>query len=500
VQHERRAHASLYIKEPALRDVTRGGSQPDLILLAVLTVIALGSRLPGLGDAPFIGDEVFTVDYASERARSIINPAYYALTLLSFKLLGVSELSARLPAMLLGAISVPLFFATWRNLIGRNAALIGALLIIFSSWHLWYSQFSRFYSGVFLFGSLSYYLFYQALLQDDLRRLAGALAAAAAGFLFHATAILVPVAFGAYALLVVLNRDSAKAGLSRRVAKTFIALSVLGALIAAVALLDIWQGRQGRGVSWGDGPGEMLLQVVRSVQLPIALAAFFGLTILLRRKAWLGTYFIVGILLPVGFVVVAAAFLNSRAVYMFYALPLFMALAGVLCEEVRLALAAQHRLASYAIAALLLAMLTPELLSHYTGRKSLDVRAAVRYIDAERRPGDVVISFPIEFDYYARNTFPVTHGTGNPRVARPDRPEGIAAAVAGYDRAWVIVDNGRKPLARDLQRWLGEHGALVWRRSEKRYDYIVRGYEIYLVDLPRGTGTAPNPRAPAPLD
>lgn len=455
----------------------------DILAIVGLTILACFTRLYALPEGGLTGDEIYTVDFAAERAQSIINPAYYALTLLSFKLLGVSELSARLPAMLLGVLSVPVFFATWRNLIGRNAALIGALLIIFSSWHLWYSQFSRFYSGAFLFGSLSYYLFYLALLRDDLRWLAGALFAAVIGFLFHATVVMIPVSFGVYALLVVFNSRSAQTGLSQRVAKIYLALCVLGVLIATGALWATLQSRQDRGVSWGDGPGEMLLQIVRNVQLPIAVAAFFGLVVLLRRNAWLGMYFLVGSAIPVAFVVVTAAFLNSRAVYLFYALPLFIVLAAVLCEEVRLALTAQHRFASHALTVILLAMLTPELLSHYTGKRSLDVRDAVDYVDAARRPGDIVLSFPVEFDYYARGKFPVTHGIGNPRVVRRDRPERIRDAIAGHKRVWVVVETGRKPLARDLEDWLGEHGSLVWRRSEKRFDYIYRGYEIFRVDL-----------------
>lgn len=85
--------------------------------------------------------------------------------------------------MLLGMLSVPVFSVTRRDFIGRNAALVGSLLIIFNAWHLWYSQYSRFYTGAILFGSLSYYLFYQALLRDDLRRLSGVLITVAVGFL-----------------------------------------------------------------------------------------------------------------------------------------------------------------------------------------------------------------------------------------------------------------------------------------------------------------------------
>jgi hypothetical protein len=456
-----------------------------VVLLTGLTVVALGSRLYYLGQAPLTGDEVATADFAAERMRSVVNPAYYALTVLSFKLLGVSELSARLPAMLFGVLSVPVFFITWRNLIGRNAALIGSLLIIFSGWHLYYSQFSRFYTGVFLFGSLSYYLFYQALLRDDLRRLAGALIAATVGFLFHATVVMVPVACAAYAVLVVLSRGSAApAGLSRRVAITYLAFCVLSALATGAILWNIWHGRQSYGVTWGDSPRQMLLQILHNVQLPLAVAAFFGLAVLLRRNVWLGVYFLVGIGLPAAFVIVAAAFLNSRSVYLFYALPLIIVLAAVLCEETRLALASRYRVASYAPTLIVLATLTPEFVSHYTGRRSLDVRDAVAYVERARRAGDVVISFRNEFDYYAREKFPVMYRPGgNPRVARPDWPATMDAAVADHGRAWVVVDSTRAPLARDLESWLSEHGALVWRRSERRFDYLVMGYEIYRVNV-----------------
>ena len=459
------------------------GWRSDIATLTVLTTLALASRLYGLDQAPLTGDEIYTVDYAADRMRSIINPAYYALTVLSFKLFGVSEFSARFPAMLLGVTGIPVFFVTWRHLIGRNAAVIGSLLIIFSAWHLWHSQFSRFYSGVFLFGSLSYYLFYRALLRDDLWRLGGALSSAAIAFLFHATAVMIPVTFAAYALLLTFLEKPSRTELSRRVARIYLILCAFVAIAAIPVLWSVWEGRQSRGVTWGDGPGEMMLQIVHHVQLPIAVAAFFGLIIQLRNNFWMGAYFFTGIALPALFVIIAAIFLNSRSVYLFYALPLFIAMAAVLCEESRRAFVNQPRLVSYSFTALLIATLTPDFLSHYSGRRSLDVRTAVRYIEARRHPDDVVLSFPIEFDYYAREKYPVIHAPGNPRVTREDRPARIMSAIHGHDHAWIIVNSGRKPLARDLETWLGKHASLVWRRSETRFDYLVRGYEIYRVNI-----------------
>jgi hypothetical protein len=259
-------------------------------------------------------------------------------------------------------------------------------------------------------------------------------------------------------------------------------LCALGGLAAAPFLWDIWQGRQSGGVTWGSGPLKMALQIAREAQLPIVVAALFGLAMLLRRNAWLGLYFLVGTALPVAFVVVAAAFLNSRSVYMFYALPLFIALAAVLCEEVRRALVPDHPLASHTLTVLLLALMTPELLSHYTGKQSLDVRDAVAYIDRERRSGDVVVSFPREFDYYARDKYPITHAAGHTKVDANNPARSLDTIVAEHNRVWLVIHRGRKPLARDLETWLAKHGRLVWRRWETRFDYTYKTYEIYMVE------------------
>ena len=462
---------------------TNLGGKREILILASLTLLAAITRGFQLSTGNLYGDEIYTADFAGERYTTIINPAYYALVVASFNLFGVSEFAARLPAMLLGVISVPVFYVTWRTVIGRNAALVGALLIIFSSWHLLYSQFSRFYTGVFLFGSLSYYLFYQALLRDNLVRLAGALIAAALGFLFHVTVAVVPAAFAAYALFVALRPSAAQAaGLSRRVAITYLSVCLVGALIAFPVLWDIWQNRQARGSTWGGGPGELTLKVVREVQLPVAFAAFFGLAVLLRRKAWLGLYFLIGIAIPIVFVLTAAVFLNSRSVYLFYSLPLIIALAGTFCEEVRRALAADNRLASHALTVILLALMTPEFISHYTGKNSLDVHKAVTYIEARHQPGDLVLSFSDTFKFYAREKYPVVRGPGHRRVSRENRTERMFEAIGDHERAWVVVLQGRRPLARDLEDWLTSHSRLVWRLPEKRFDYTFRSYEIYLFD------------------
>ena len=75
-----------------------------------------------------MADEYYTYFDAYDRISSFANPAYYFLTVVSFEMFGVSELSARLPAFLFGALIVPVFYIIWSRLISENAALLGAAL------------------------------------------------------------------------------------------------------------------------------------------------------------------------------------------------------------------------------------------------------------------------------------------------------------------------------------------------------------------------------------
>lgn len=131
----------------------------ELFIILALLVLAAATRIYGLSEWALMADEYYTYFKAYDRINTIINPAYYFLTVVCFEAFGVSEWAARLPAFLFGTLSVPVFYVTWSRVIGRNAAIISAILIILSSWHLWYSQQARFYPGVFIFGSLAFYFF-----------------------------------------------------------------------------------------------------------------------------------------------------------------------------------------------------------------------------------------------------------------------------------------------------------------------------------------------------
>ena len=450
----------------------------DWISLLLLTLLAVVTRVYGIWEWSYDGDEYTTVVNASERARSLINPAYYQLELGSFALFGISEWSARLPATILGIASIPLFYWQWRNVVGRHAALLGGLLIVASSWHLWYSQFARFYSGVFLFASLAWYHWYRAVTLDSVRQLVIALICMLAGCLFHATFVMVPVSCALFALLTRFGAVDSSA-YSRRIAAIYLMTGIVACLAVSPFFLKLLTGRAGSdAAAWGDLPAEMVLQIVRRVQIPVAVAALLGLLLLARTERGKALYFAIGIALPAAFVLVTATILNSRAVYMFYALPLIIALAAYLCEQCRRVMV-DRGAAAYAVLIIVLASMGPEFVSHYAGRASLNLGDVARCIEDNHQPGDAVASTVNELNLYLSKDYAKVWNPGNPNVGS-DWVQGLTELDSTSGRLWIVVDFWRKPITGSLSQWLDTNASLVYTKTETRIDYTVRGYSAFL--------------------
>lgn len=456
------------------------GTTSDWLILLGLTVTAAVTRIYGLSQWDFVGDEWYTVYEAEARLRAYLNPAYYNLTYASFQLFGVSEWSARLPAALLGIIAVPVFYYTWGSVLGRNAALIGALLIILSSWHLWYSQFSRFYTGVFLFGSLAYYLYLKAFTSDSLKLLLVALLSNALAFLFHATAMVIGASVGAFAFLVLLFGRRMGGPYSRRVATILAVFCTVGGVLA----LYLYWGRAAEWVvdeqAWGYGPFAVILQVAKYVQVPVAVSALAGVLIMARRDAMTAAFFVVGAGVPLALLVMMAGVASARPDYIFYSIPLAYAAAAYACEQARQALAS-HRLGAHALTAVVLLSMMPETASHYVGRASHDSRKAIAYVESAYRPGDRIYSHP-PFNHYASKTYALETRAGVPYDNSVDWKAALDPYAQGPQRTWVVLPIRRQALASGLELWLRSNARLVWRSYSTRFDYTFEGYQIFLVE------------------
>jgi hypothetical protein len=452
----------------------------DIIILIGLTLLAILTRSYGISQWAINHDEYFTVMHAAERYNSFVNPAYYNLVLASSYLFGVSEWSARLPALLLGILSVPIFYQSWRNVFGRNVAFIASLLIIFSSWHLWYSQFSRFYTGIFLFGSLSYYFYYQSLRLNNLKHLVWSFLTALIAILFHTTSVMIIVSCGTFSAILLILKSIRPSIYSVRVAKIYFFVCFFIGSILFISLLNLVSTRQSQGLTWGDSFVSMIFQILKHVQLTIIVSAFFGALLMLRNRFWDGLFLAVSISLSIGFVMFFSFFLNSRSAYMFHTFSLIFLFSAYFIEQLGRSLPKYHIGVSM-ITVFCIILLLPEMVSHYTGKKSLDVRDAIEFIENAYQPGDRVLSFDVGFIYYAKDKFLLENDPGNPYVSK-NWQEILEPYETKKHRTWIILNRYRKPYAKQLEAWLIKNTSLMWRKFQKRYDYEVNGYEIFLLD------------------
>jgi len=80
---------------------------------------------------------------------------------------GSSEFILRFIPALLGILTIPLFYLIGKEFLDRNAGIIAAALLTFSSFHIYYSQEARAYSPMLFFASLAMLFFLKAIQQND---------------------------------------------------------------------------------------------------------------------------------------------------------------------------------------------------------------------------------------------------------------------------------------------------------------------------------------------
>lgn len=128
-----------------------------LVIAGLLTVLAAVPRAVNLGRLSFYADEDLSAlashsvaqgedgrlpsGFEYRRARP-----FTEVMALSERLFGQDEWVYRLPAAILGILSVPILFLFGRRLVGEGAAVVAALLLGLSDWHIGFSRQARMYT------------------------------------------------------------------------------------------------------------------------------------------------------------------------------------------------------------------------------------------------------------------------------------------------------------------------------------------------------------------
>ncbi len=176
----------------------------EWLTLAALAVVALALRLYRL-DSQLWVDEVFMLlDFGRAPLDRIVamfpSQNQHLLYSLSARLcamvFGESPWALRLPAAILGALTVFPLYLLGRKLWNRRIALAASALLTVSYHHVWFSQNARGYSALLLFTVWSTWLWLEAFDRDQPKLWAGYTATIILGLGFHLTMLFVIAAQG----------------------------------------------------------------------------------------------------------------------------------------------------------------------------------------------------------------------------------------------------------------------------------------------------------------
>jgi hypothetical protein len=454
------------------------------LALAGLLLIAAGMRLYTLGSADIVSDEFFTALYYESRAHHTFNSLVYRLIVLSQGLLGESEFALRLPSFVLGMGSLYLVYLLGRQLFSPSVGLLAAAILTFFPWHIWHSQYARYYAAVIFFVALMHVFFVRSLQKDSTLFLMLAGIAAILAVDSHVTAVLAPASCWVVCVALYFRPERLASGYSARIVKIGFWAGIACAVVSVLFLVGVLIRWSTYEAGWVRYPVQVVYQYYRLAGA-LLVTTLLSVWILERsRKIFESTYLGLNTFLPFPIVFVAAFFMNIRADYTIYVLiPAAVATAaGVVTVWRRQPFG---REIGILVVLLLLVETMPNLVSHYTDRLTNYQRAAAEFLADQYREGDRVAVFVGGVRYYLGETIEIVEreGLGNPYMrARPWPPVDLAPSEG---RLWIVFKVTRDDVAPDTRKWLRQNNAnFVWRKVALRFDSEVRGVEIFLVCAP----------------
>ena len=170
----------------------------DIALLVLITIMGTGLRIYRLDYQSLWYDEILTffsshgtlahVLFQTEFKTNIL-PFYYLVTH-AFLALGEQEVFVRMPAVIFGALTIPLFYYSVRHWFGFHVGLWSSSLLAISPFHIFYSQEARPYTMFVFLCLLTFYLLQVSIENKENRWLKLSVAIVGAStFYCHTTAI-----------------------------------------------------------------------------------------------------------------------------------------------------------------------------------------------------------------------------------------------------------------------------------------------------------------------
>jgi uncharacterized membrane protein len=448
-----------------------------LQVLLVLTVLGAILRLFQLGTASVWLDEASTLTFARQSVTQIWGslssgsefnpPLFYWLehAMLAF---GESEAVLRLIPAVLGILTIPVFYFIGGEILDRNTGIVGAALLAFSPFQIFYSQEARAYAPMLFFFSLAFYFFLRMLRSWGRRDAILFAIFSAIAFWTHFYAFVPILALFIFALAV-----KAKEIVKDLRSAIPLAIPILVFVILSIPL--IYFAIQLFLLRTGGAPAFGIQGIATVTQTIIQISGFSEIL------AWVFTaLFIVGVislftrdrtralLLAFAFLfpLVLSVFLSYRMPmvprYLIYLLPAFLPAVALPIRPVCSLFRSRNLV--YGVLILALVINLPVLYPYYTTQQKDDWRGASRELTGLAAPGDLVVTLPgylrQPLNYYYNND---TAGTLEAGFSRVGDIQAAIAANPGHT-VWFVVTGDIQAADPEglVLEWVRQHTEPVW--------------------------------------
>jgi uncharacterized membrane protein len=440
------------------------------LLLVGITLVAVFLRFYKLGEWSFWIDEIYTIGRAQAHYSSVeivlhnipphTNWVPVSLLLISgaMNTLGTSEWSVRLVPAIIGVLTIPIIYLPTRKIFGSSVALISALLLAVSPWHIMWSQNGRFYTALMLFSFLAlitlYFgiernrptyliigliLFYLALSERII-----------AGFLFPViAAYLVMILVFPYTL-------PQPQGLNRWTIFVLALPIIGGVLVEAHSLLfssysrffgdfDVFVGQINQSpvrllasIAWRLGMGTVIVGTVAGLYLSL-------------KKQRAGLFVFIGAALPVVTICVLSLFLFTVDRYVFATLPFWLILCALAIQQLWEKLNGLEKLWPIGLLILLVTLSMGENWLYYSNQNGgrPQWREALAYVGEQSAPEDLIYAtWPEVGQYYLSDDVRNINNFDPTVPTLPDHP------------VWFVLDESTGWVTPTTQQWLDTHAQL----------------------------------------
>jgi mannosyltransferase len=397
-----------------------------------------------------------------------------------------------LPA-LFGVLAIPAIYLVARRLVGTRPALFAAFLLAVSSFHVYYSQFARYWTLVFLLSAIYPYAIYLGIRERNRRALLVGIVTGVLAILSHPVSTLLVGGLGLWLLATYLRRDHMVWLWGHRAARwALLAFAVAAVVIALlyIPILQDWVAKRDLGKG-GEFllhiPGgrlkqlTILLSYVDTLTLPVVLAGLVGIVLLWqqgdRALAMLLTCLLV---FPVAFLLLVSFYAAISTIYLLPTTAVFFYGAGVFLDrvaEVDLGLRPRW-LVPATVTALIIIGGVPTLVSQYRDGRRYDFRAIAHWLNERFEPGDVVFSDQPQVMQYYLKTAPVQRLVGDPTPLMAAMPN------PGKGALWIVAPAPShafrtNPKLGKLKTWIHSRCQLRNTLGSGRLDFRQHYLEIY---------------------